>query len=94
MKRPFIFVFFLALILLTGSWGFFAHIRINRLAVFILPSGMSRFYKSNIQYLADHATDADKRRYADTQKPPPGIISMSKYMSCRLTVSPGNGTML
>jgi hypothetical protein len=79
MKRAFIFVFFLAIILLTSSWGFFAHIRINRLAVFILPTGMSRFYKSNIQYLANHATDADKRRYADTAEAPRHYLDAEVY---------------
>jgi len=79
MKRPFIFVFFLPVTLLISSWGFFAHIRINRLAVFILPSGMSRFYKSNILYLADHATDADKRRYADTSEAPRHYLDVEVY---------------
>jgi hypothetical protein len=49
-----------------SSWGFFAHKKINRLAVFTLPPSMIRFYKNNIQYLTDHAVDADKRRYVDT----------------------------
>ncbi|RAJ31664.1 zinc dependent phospholipase C family protein [Pedobacter cryoconitis] len=79
MKRPFIFVFFLALTLLTSSWGFFAHMRINRLAVFTLPAGMNRFYKSNIQYLADHAVDADKRRYADTAEAPRHYLDIEVY---------------
>ncbi|MEO1626872.1 MAG: zinc dependent phospholipase C family protein, partial [Bacteroidota bacterium] len=38
--------------------------RINRLAVFTLPSDMLYFYKSQIDYLTDHAVDPDKRRYA------------------------------
>ena len=79
MKRPFIFVFFLALTVLTSSWGFFAHMRINRLAVFTLPAGMSRFYKSNIQYLSDHAVDADKRRYADTAEAPRHYLDIEAY---------------
>ncbi|KIO77328.1 S1/P1 Nuclease [Pedobacter lusitanus] len=79
MKRPFIFVILSAITLLTGSWGFFAHIRINRLAVFTLPTGMSRFYKSNIHYLADHATDADKRRYADTAEAPRHYLDVELY---------------
>ncbi len=48
------------------SWGFFAHRKINTIAVYSLPPGMLRFFKSNVAYLAEHATDADKRRYADT----------------------------
>lgn len=49
-----------------SSWGFFAHKKINRLAVFTLPSGMIKFYKNNIYYLTEHAVDPDKRRYADS----------------------------
>ncbi len=46
------------------DWGFFAHKRINRMAVFTLPPDMMVFYKKNIEYLTNHAVDADKRRYA------------------------------
>lgn len=57
----------ISLFLLTSfnvDWGFFAHRRINRLAVFTLPPDMMVFYKKNIEYLTEHAVDADKRRYA------------------------------
>ncbi|MFD2160930.1 zinc dependent phospholipase C family protein [Paradesertivirga mongoliensis] len=56
----------LAITLLCSSWGFFAHKKINRLAVFTLPQDMIKFYKDNISYLTEHAVDADKRRYADS----------------------------
>lgn len=46
------------------DWGFFGHRRINRMAVFTLPSEIIRFYKKNIEYLTEHAVDPDKRRYA------------------------------
>ncbi len=46
------------------DWGFFAHRRINRLAIFTLPPDMIVFYKKNIEYLTAHATDPDMRRYA------------------------------
>jgi len=73
--------YFCALIVLfsLGSWGFFAHMRINRFAVFSLPSGISRFYKANIQYLSDHAVDADKRRYADTSEAPRHYLDVELY---------------
>jgi hypothetical protein len=73
----------LFLILTTGlfcsSWGFFAHQRINRLAVFILPGEMIGFYKNNIAYITDHAVDADKRRYADTAEAPRHFIDADRY---------------
>ncbi len=48
----------------TQDWGFFAHRRINQLAVFTLPYEMLPLFKSNIEYLRVHAVDPDKRRYA------------------------------
>lgn len=79
MKRPFIFVITLGIALATCSWGFFAHMRINHLAVFTLPAGMSRFYKSNDSYLTNHATDPDKRRYADTAEAPRHYLDVEVY---------------
>ncbi|AGA76334.1 zinc dependent phospholipase C family protein [Echinicola vietnamensis] len=47
-----------------GFWGFYAHKRINRLAVFSLPLEMIGFYKENIAYLTENAVNPDRRRYA------------------------------
>jgi hypothetical protein len=69
-------------VLLLNSWGFFAHMEINRLAVFTLPQGISRFYKSNLKYLSDHAVDPDKRRYADTSEAPKHYLDVELYESC------------
>lgn len=46
------------------KWGFFGHRRINRMAVFTLPSDMIGFYKKHIEFITEHAVDPDKRRYA------------------------------
>ncbi len=51
-------------ILPKEDWGFFAHRRINRLAVFTLPPEMMVFYKKHIEFITDHAVDPDMRRYA------------------------------
>ncbi|MFM2039973.1 MAG: hypothetical protein RLZZ493_562 [Bacteroidota bacterium] len=48
----------------SGLWGFFGHKRINRVAIFSLPPAMFGFFKENIEFLTEHATDPDKRRYA------------------------------
>jgi len=53
--------------------------RINHLAVFTLPTGMIRFYKSNIKYVSDHAVDPDKRRYADTAEAPRHYLDVEVY---------------
>ena len=79
MKRFFIFPLLVLLPLSAGSWGFFAHMRINQLAVFTLPAGINRFYKANSQYITEHATDPDKRRYADTAEAPRHYLDAELY---------------
>jgi hypothetical protein len=67
MKRNLILFFSAMLLIITcSSWGFFAHYRINRLAVFTLPKAMAGFYKANIGFITEHAVSADKRRYVDS----------------------------
>lgn len=66
-------------ILLFSSWGFFAHQRINRLAVFTLPKDLMGFYKSNINYITEHAVDPDKRRYADSLEAPRHYLDADHY---------------
>jgi hypothetical protein len=74
--------------LLTGSgligcmgWGFFAHQKINRLAVFILPPGMIGFYKANLQYVSEAAVNPDRRRYASKDEAPRHFIDLDRYGS-------------
>ncbi|TKB98783.1 zinc dependent phospholipase C family protein [Pedobacter cryophilus] len=66
-------------LLLFSSWGFFAHQRINRLAVFTLPKDLIGFYKSNINYITEHAVDPDKRRYADSLEAPRHYLDADHY---------------
>lgn len=61
------------------AWGFFAHRRINRLAVLTLPPGMMVFFKPNIDWISDHATDADMRRYATAWEAPRHYIDLDNY---------------
>jgi hypothetical protein len=64
----------------TGySWGFFAHKRINRMAVFTLPPQMIGFYKSHIEYITDHAVDPDSRRYSDEEEACRHYIDLDHY---------------
>lgn len=67
-RKTYFFFAAIALLLVTGftisDWGFFGHRRINRMAVFTLPPDMMPLYKTNIDFLTDHAVDPDKRRYA------------------------------
>ncbi|GAB2705657.1 hypothetical protein GCM10027037_34450 [Mucilaginibacter koreensis] len=66
-------------ILVTASWGFYAHYRINHLAVFILPPAMSGFYKANINYITEHAVSPDKRRYVDSAEIPRHYFDADHY---------------
>lgn len=57
-------ILLLLLPLQSYAWGFFAHQRINRLAVFALPPEMVGFYKKHIRYVTENAINPDRRRYA------------------------------
>ncbi len=61
------------------AWGFFAHRRINRLAALTLPPEMMVFFKPNIDWVSDHATDPDMRRYATTWEAPRHYIDLDEY---------------
>lgn len=63
----------------AGSWGFFAHRKINMLAVFLLPPEMLRFYKQHIDVITAHAVDPDKRRYAIKEEGPRHYIDLDHY---------------
>jgi hypothetical protein len=69
----------ICLILFCSSWGFFAHYRINRLAVYTLPKAMATFYKANINYIVEHAVSADKRRYVDSTEAPRHYFDADHY---------------
>lgn len=60
-------------------WGFFAHKKINQLAVFTLPPAMSVFYKTNIEYLTEAAVNPDRRRYAVADEAPRHYIDLDEY---------------
>jgi hypothetical protein len=72
-------ILFLATGILFANWGFFAHQKINRLAVFTLPPEMIGFYKKNIQYLSESAVNPDKRRYAVADEAPKHYIDLDDY---------------
>jgi hypothetical protein len=63
----------------SQAWGFFAHQRINRLAVFSLPPEMVSFYKRHIVYITENAVNPDKRRYAVKNEAPRHYIDVDIY---------------
>jgi hypothetical protein len=71
-------------ILLSGYiskpvWGFFAHKRINRLAALTLPPKMMVFYKKHLDYITEHATDADARRYLVKGEGPRHFLDLDHF---------------
>ena len=65
---------------LTGwSWGFYAHKKINRIAVFLLPPEMLVLYKKHLLFIEEHAVDPDKRRYQVKEEGPRHYIDMDQY---------------
>ena len=60
-------------------WGFFAHQKINYYAVFLLPPEMMVLFKPHIDFLSEHATDPDKRRYAVKNEGPRHFIDIDHY---------------
>ena len=70
---------FSSLAIAINPWGFYAHKRANRYAVFTLPEELIGFYKKHIDYLTEHAVDADKRRYAIKEEAPRHYIDIDHY---------------
>lgn len=61
------------------SWGFFAHQKINRIAVFSLPPEMIGFYKKHISYITEKAVNPDMRRYVNDAEAPRHYIDLDVY---------------
>ncbi|MFA4852241.1 MAG: zinc dependent phospholipase C family protein [Bacteroidales bacterium] len=61
------------------SWGFYGHKKINRMAVFTLPPQMIGFYKKHIEYISEHGSDPDKRKYADEKEAVRHYIDIDYY---------------
>jgi hypothetical protein len=61
------------------SWGFYAHRQINYYAVWLLPPEMLMLYKPNVDFISEHAVDADKRRYALAAEGPRHYIDIDHY---------------
>lgn len=68
-------------------WGFFAHEKINGLAVFTLPPEMIGFYKKNLLYIKEASVNPDKRRYAVADEAPRHYLDLDHYSdSARLSM--------
>jgi hypothetical protein len=92
LKKAAFFILCLAIFGLFTSfrprWGFWAHKRINRLAVFRLPPEMQVFYKKHIDFLTDHAVNPDQRRYAVPGEAERHYIDLDVYGDSALNILP------
>jgi len=79
LKKLLLIAMLMAVYASAYCWGFYAHQQINYHAVFLLPPEMLRFYKPRIEFLAEHATDPDKRRYAVPDEAPRHYIDIDHY---------------
>ncbi|RTL57238.1 MAG: S1/P1 Nuclease [Sphingobacteriales bacterium] len=79
MKKLFFLLVLLAVQIKAHSWGFFGHRKINYYSVFLLPPEMMVLYKSQIDFLTEHSTDPDKRRYAVSNEAPKHYLDIDHY---------------
>ena len=80
-KSLLLFLFFICLTPnhQVKAWGFYAHQKINRLAVFCVPPEMFGFFKKHIDFITEHAVDPDKRRYLVSGEGEKHFIDMDYY---------------
>ncbi len=88
MKRLVTIVLIMMLLTTSYGWGFYAHRRINRMAVFTLPPEMIKFYKYNIQYLSEKAVNPDKRRYVLKAEAARHYIDLDVYGDSAVYIMP------
>ncbi|MCF0062439.1 zinc dependent phospholipase C family protein [Dyadobacter chenwenxiniae] len=81
-------ILFLTLTALKPLWGFWAHKRINRLAVFRLPPEMQVFYKENIDFITENAVNPDRRRYAVVREAERHYIDLDVYGDSAFQILP------
>ncbi len=85
VKKKYIPAIFLLLMLclvppLDGfGFGFAAHRKINRMAVFTLPPEMVGFFKKHIEYLSERSIDPDRRAHAVPGEAPRHYIDIDHY---------------
>ncbi len=72
-------VFFLSFASTAYPFGFFAHRKINRMAVFTLPPEIIGLYKEHIEFLAERSVDPDRRAHAVEGEAPRHYIDIDHF---------------
>jgi hypothetical protein len=62
------------------SWGFYAHKRINHLAIFTLPPELNRLYKRHIHAIENLAVLPDQRRHSLDEEAARHYIDLDRYL--------------
>jgi len=70
------------------SFGFAAHRKINRMAVFTLPAEMVGFFKHHIEYITERSVDPDKRAHAVVGEAQRHYIDIDHYGSNPFAIMP------
>ncbi len=65
---------------LCKSWGFFAHKKINRLAIYTLPVELIPFYKRHQKEIEDLSVLPDQRRYIMDNEASRHYIDLDRYI--------------
>lgn len=80
MKKSVLILLCCSVVALSNTlWGFYAHKKINRLAVFTLPKAIIGFYKHHITYITENAVNPDRRRNVVKAEPPRHYLDADVY---------------
>lgn len=74
-------------LLASPPWGFFAHKKINKLAIYALPPEMIQFYKRHRTELENMAVLPDQRRYILDKEAARHYIDLDQYVISRIIFS-------
>lgn len=74
-------------IVAAPPWGFFAHKKINKMAIYALPPEMIRFYKRHRVELEDMAVLPDQRRYILDKEAARHYIDLDQYVFSSIVFS-------
>ena len=69
------------------EWGFFAHKKINELAIYTLPEDLIGFYKIHQNDIVKRAVNPDQRRYVIDEEGPRHYIDLDKFTKTPLPLS-------
>ncbi|MGA9364467.1 MAG: zinc dependent phospholipase C family protein [Bacteroidota bacterium] len=61
------------------GWGFWAHKEINRQAIQSLPPPLKDFFLANEEYVVEHSTDPDQRRFTDKDEQFYHFLDIDRY---------------